>query len=602
MTPPNATAKKPPSVLKTELLRHMPLYRKVLFFSLICNLLVLAPTIFMLEVYGRVVNSRSSLTLNMLLIMVVGAYILMEMLELVRGEVMSRAATRVDESLRQRLFDGAFETNLKRGGVGSTQVFSDLKTLRDFMPSPAAMAFMDTPASLVFLVIVFMIHPSLGVFAMMGAVVQVLVAVRTEKRTMPALTEANRAAINAQGYASGSLRNTQVIEAMGMMGSIRTRWMGMQRRFLRLQAEASDTSGTNSAVGKFIQMSQGSLILGLSCWLSLQGYISGGGGMMIVASTLGGRMLTPLLQLVPQWRMVVNARDAYARLDEALGVDEPRPEPMSLPPPKGMLTVEGVVAPAPGTNMPILKGVSFGLKPGELLVVLGPSASGKTTLARLLTGVWPATAGKVRLDSADVYAWEKDELGPHVGYLPQTVELFDGTLAENIARFGNVDMDKVRAASRMVGLDPVVEELPDRFDTRIGEDGAFLSGGQRQRVGLARALYGMPKFLVLDEPNSSLDDAGERMLVSTLSDLKAAGCTIVVMSHRRNVLEVADRLLILRDGQVAMFGPRDEVLAALQKAAQGQPPGPPTGQPQGRPLPGPVMRPAIPGAPVGGAA
>lgn len=596
MTPPNSTAKKPPSVLKKELLRHMPLYRKVLFFSLICNLLVLAPTIFMLEVYGRVVNSRSSVTLNMLLILVIGAYVLMEGLELVRGEIMSRAATRIDESLRERLFDGAFETNLKRGGVGSTQAFSDLKTLRDFLPSPAAMAFMDVPASLVFLVIVFSIHPSLGMFAMLGAVIQVIVAIRTEKRTMPALTEANRAAISAQGYATGSLRNTQVIEAMGMMGSIRQRWMAMQRRFLRLQAEASDTSGTNAAVGKFIQMSQGSLILGLSCWLSLQGHISGG-GMMIVASTLGGRMLTPLMQLVLQWRMVVNARDAYARLDEALGSDDPPPPAMALPEPKGLLTVENVVAPAPGSPVPILKGVSFGLKPGELLVVFGASASGKTTLARLLTGVWPAVSGKVRLDSADVYAWNKDELGPHVGYLPQTVELFDGTLAENIARFGDVDMDKVRAAATMVGLDSLIGELADGFDTRIGEDGAFLSGGQRQRVGLARALYGMPKFLVLDEPNSSLDDEGERMLISTLAQLKAAGRTIVVMSHRRNVLAVADKLLMLRDGQVGLFGPRDEVLAALQKAAQGQGQGPPP-----RAVPGPSTRPAIPGAPVGGAA
>ncbi len=595
MTPQSPTAKPAPSVLKTELLRHMPLYRKVLFFSLICNLLVLAPTIFMLEVYGRVVSSRSGITLGMLLVMVIGAYVVMEALELVRNEIMARAAARVDESLRQRLFDGAFEANLKRGGIGSTQVFSDLKTLRDFMPSPGAMAFMDLPASLIFLVIVFMIHPSLGLFALLGATIQVIVAIRTEKRTMPALTEANRAAISAQGYATGSLRNTQVIEAMGMMGAIRSRWVGMQQRFLKLQAVASDTSGTNAAVGKFVQLSQGSMILGLSCWLSLQGHISGG-GMMIVASTLGGRMLTPLMQLVLQWRVVVNARDAYARLDEALGLEEPEREAMPLPAPKGLLTVEGVVVPAPGAPVPILKGVSFGLQPGELLVVLGASASGKTTLARALTGIWPSTAGKVRLDGSDVYQWDKDELGPHVGYLPQTVELFDGTLAENIARFGDVDMEKVRAASALVGLEPMVEALPDGFDARIGDDGAFLSGGQRQRVGIARALYGMPKFIVLDEPNASLDEAGERMLIATLHQLKAAGCTVVVMSHRRNVLEAADKLLMMRDGQVALFGPRDEVLAALQKAAQSQ------GQPPQRAIPAPVPRPAIPGSPVGGAA
>ncbi len=565
-----SAANRQPSELRRELMRHAPLYRKALFFSLITSLLVLAPTFFMLEVYGRVVTSRSNITLLMLLVLVIGAYVMMEVLDLVRTEVMNQAGLQVDVALRSRLFNAAFETNLRHGGGnGNTQLFNDLKTLREFLSSSASMAIMDTPASLFFLVIVFMINPWLGLMALLGAAVQVVIAVRTEKRTMPTLTEANRSAIEAQNYANSTLRNSQVIESMGMSGGIERRWMGVQRKFLQLQADASDHGGLNNATGRFIQYMQGSLILGASCWLSIKGDPMGG-GMMIVASTLGGRVLTPLMQLVAQWRLVVNARDAYGRL-ETLMEGVPATEPgMPLPKPVGRLTVENVVASAPGSPVAILKGVSFSAQPGEVVVVVGPSAAGKTTLARLLTGVWPAATGKVRLDGVDVYAWNKDELGPHVGYLPQGVELFDGTLVDNIGRFGDVDMDKVRVAARLVGLDAMIEALPKGYDTRIGEDGAFLSGGQRQRVGLARAIYGGPRFLVLDEPNSSLDEAGEQALAETLRQLKAAGCTTIVMSHRTSVLAVADKMLVLRDGQVALFGPTAEVLTALQKAVQSQ--------------------------------
>jgi len=560
-----------PSVLRQALREPMALYHRALLFSGVSSLLVLAPTLFMLEVYDRVVNSRNPTTLAMLLLAVIGAYVVMELLELVRAEVMGQAAMQVDAGLRTRLFDAAFEANLKRGGrQGSTQVFSDLKTLREFLPSPAVMAMLDAPASLVFLVIVFVISPWLGLMAFVGALVQVVIAVRTEQHIMPGLTQANRAAIEAQGYASGALRQTGVIEAMGMMGGIQQRWMGMQRRFLRLQAEASDHSGLNAASGRFVQTLQGSLILGAACWLSLKGGLLGGGGMMIVASTLGSRVLTPLAQLVAQWRTLANARDAYGRLDVVLGSAPAAVPGMPLAAPQGRLVVDAVMAAAPGNPTLILRGVSFAALPGELLVVVGPSASGKTTLARLLVGVWPASAGKVRLDGVDVHAWNKDELGPHVGYLPQGVELFDGTLAENIARFGRVDAAKVRAAAEMVGLGAMIEALPQGYATRIGEEGAFLSGGQRQRVGLARALYGMPRFVVLDEPNSSLDEAGDQALTDTLRRLKAAGSTAIVMSHRTSILPVADKMLVLRDGQVALFGPRDEVMAALQRAVHGQ--------------------------------
>jgi ATP-binding cassette subfamily C exporter for protease/lipase len=493
---------------------------------------------------------------------------MMEMLELVRHSLLSSVAVKVDKQLRERLFDTTFEARLRQQGGGSVQVFNDFKTFRDFMSSSAVTAMLDAPMAFAFLLIVFVMSPWLGVLALIGALVQVWVAINTEQSTMPVLTKANRAAIDAQNYASGTLRNAQVIEAMGMMGNVHAKWMDKQRNFLLLQAQASDTAGTNSALSKFIQTMQGSLLLGASCWLTLKGQMLGGGGMMIVASTLGGKVLTPLVQLVAQWRTVVNARDAYQRLESLLSNFPAKEDGMSLPAPTGRLTVESVIVAPPGSQVPILKGVSFGINPGECVVLIGPSASGKTTLARVMMGLWPANSGKVRLDGADVFTWNKTELGPHMGYLPQTVELFDGTVAENVARFGDIDRAEVARVITQVGLDETIAALPFGLDTRIGEDGAMLSGGQRQRVALARAIYGAPKLLVLDEPNSSLDEAGELALMQTLAQLKAQGATVVLITHRTSVLPAADKVLMLREGVVAAFGPRDEVLAALRNAQQ----------------------------------
>ena len=563
---PSPLGPKPRTLIANYLKSPTKTYRQAIFYSLIIGVLSLGPTIFMLEVYDRVVNSRNSTTLVMLLILVIGSYIVMELLELVRHDLLQKVALGLDQELRNRLFNITFEANLKRIPGGSIQAFNDLRTIRDFIPSGAVTALLDAPMALVFLLIVFLLSPWLGVMALVGALVQVWIAYQTEKKTMPVLTDANRGAIDAQNYANGVLRSPQVIEAMGMLGAVHGRWMEKQGKFLDLQAVASDTAGANNAASKLIQALQSSLLLGAACWLTLKGQMLGGGGMMIVASTLGGKVLTPLAQLVAQWRLVVNARDAYQRLENMLGYFADTPSTMTLPAPKGFLTVEGVVAAAPGSAVAILKGVSFAVAPGECVMVIGPSASGKTTLARLIMGLWPASGGKVRLDGADVYTWNKEELGPYLGYLPQTVELFDGTIAENIARFGGVDLEEVKRVIREVGLVDMVNALPDGLHTRVGEDGAVLSGGQRQRVALARAIYSKPKLIILDEPNSSLDEAGELALLQTLANLKAQGASVLVITHRTSILPQADKLLMLRDGQVAMFGVRDEVLQALQKA------------------------------------
>jgi ATP-binding cassette, subfamily C, bacterial exporter for protease/lipase len=543
-------------------------FKRAAFFSLFTNLLVLAPTVYMLEVYGRVINSSNNNTLLMLTLLVVGLYVILEVLEWVRTSIMVEAGLALDGKLRERLFNLIFEANLRHIPGGTTQVLNDLRTIREFLPSPALMALADAPVATLLLVLIYLINPLLGWIAVFASLLQLLLTWLTEKNTHPPLVAANREAIAAQNYASNTLRNAQVIESMGMLRYIHKRWMDKQHRILRLQADASDHAGVNAALSKMLQTTLSSALLGLGAWLSVQGELAGGSGMMIVAWILGPRAVAPMVQAVTQWKSVVNARDAFHRLEKLMELVPPPQPGMSLPPPKGSLTVEGVVAAAPASPLAIIRGVSFSVPAGNILAIVGPSASGKTTLARLMVGVWPTASGKVRLDGADIHPWNKEELGPHIGYLPQDIELFDGTLAENIARFSTVDMEKVHAAARAVGVHEAILALPDGYDTEIGDEGNFLSGGQRQRIGLARAIYGNPSFVVLDEPNSSLDEAGDAALLQMLLDLKAQGTTIVVITHRSSILAAVDLLLLLHDGSVKLFGPRDEVLNTMKKARE----------------------------------
>jgi ATP-binding cassette subfamily C exporter for protease/lipase len=571
--------KQQPSELREAIASLRPFFVRSGWFSLVCSLLVLAPSGYMLEVYDRVVNSRSHTTLVMLTLLVLGAYVVMEVLEWARSEVMRAASVELDSKMSVRIFNAIFEANLRRLPGGTQQPLNDFRQVRDFLYSPVLLALLESPVSLVMMVLLFLISPVLGWSALAFALLQTLVAWLNERSTQPPLMQANRAAIEAQQYADNTLRNAEVIESMGMLRDTHRRWLLKQRDFLDLQALASERAGGYQAISKLLQNTLSSLLLGLGCWLLLRNELNGGGGMMIVASILGGRMLAPLVQVVSQWQTVVNARDAWTRLDGLLTAVPARPPGMALPAPRGALQVEQLVAAAPGNPLPILRGVQFALAPGEVLAVVGPSAAGKTTLARLLVGLWPAQGGKVRLDGADIHTWNKAELGAHLGYLPQGVELFEGTLAENIARFAEVEPAKVEAAARAVGLHEFILSLPLGYDSPVGPEGARLSGGQRQRVGLARALYGDPVFVVLDEPNSSLDEEGDAALARAIQESKARGTTFVVMTHRTSVLAVADKMLVLRDGLQQAFGPRDEVLAALHQAQQpAQQPAAPAGR------------------------
>jgi ATP-binding cassette, subfamily C, bacterial exporter for protease/lipase len=553
---------KEKSPLRGALTALFPSIKHAFFFSVFVNVLVLAPSAYMMEVYDRVVNSRSHMTLLMLTLMVVGVYALLEALEWVRRQVMHDAGITFDKGLRARIFNAIYTARLLNLPVGGPQALRDLKALREFLPSQAFLAIVDAPLALLVLVLIFWMAPGLGWFAVAGALAQFAIGVVNERRIRQPLMAANRSAIGAQGYADGVIRNAQVIESMGMLGDIHKRWINRQQEFLLQQAIASDHAGTNSALSKLVQSLLSSLLLGMGCWLTLKGELHGSG--MIVASILGGRVLAPLVQIIGNWRQVEGAIESFDRLDVLLK-ELPLPDKgMALPAPSGFLSVEGVVAGAPRSPIQILKGISFRVAPGGSLAIVGPSASGKTTLARLLVGIWPSMQGKVRLDGNDVYQWDKEELGQYVGYLPQTVELFEGTIAENVSRFGEPDLEKVRDACRLVGLDGFIELLPEGYDTQVGDDGSFLSGGERQRVALARALYGRPKFVVLDEPNASLDEAGDAALLNAVKMLRAQGTTIIVMTHRLNILGAIEHMLVLVDGQVQRFGTCQEVLAALQ--------------------------------------
>lgn len=558
----------PPEAVQA-IARQVPALRRAFVFSILAGLLVLAPTVYMFEVYGRVVDSRNALTLAMLTLMALLALAVMEILEWARAETLREAGSAFEAELAPRVFEATQAAQLKKGLTLGTQPLADLRTLRDTFHGSALAAALESPVALVALVALFMIQPILGWVALTIALVQGLLSWLNERGTAESLARANQADIQARAYVDGTLRHAEVVAALGMASNMQARWLRLHREALAMQARASDNAGLYQALGRGLQITLSSALLGLGAWLLLRDELPGGGGMLIVGSVLGARVLSPLVQLVAQWRNVVQARLAWQRVSQLLERLPAPPSAMSLPAPRGHLTVEGLTAAASAGGPPVLRQIGFALQPGEVVAVIGPSASGKTTLARMLVGLWPPVAGNVRLDGADVSAWNKAELGPHLGYLPQSVELLTGTLAENIARFGEADTAALHEAAHAVGLHDWIIKLPKGYDTPVGDEGVMLSGGQRQRVALARALYGAPALVVLDEPNASLDEAGNLALVKAIASTKARGATVVVMTHLPGVLSVADKALVLYGGAQRAFGPRDEVLAALQKANQG---------------------------------
>lgn len=531
-------------------------------FSAAINILLLTPIIYMLTVYDRVVASGSLSTLAMLTILMVCLLLATGGFEAVRSYVLIGASNKLEEQLRSRVSRATFKRSLLSGGMAtSAQPLSDLMALRQFLTGNGLFAFFDAPWFPIYLIVMFLFHPLFGIAGVLSAVIMIGLTFMNNAATDMPLKEANNIASKANARFQSSLKNAEVVAAMGMSEQIEKRHAELFDEVIDKQSRASRSAAAFNGISKSFRMIAQSLILGLGAYLALNQEISP--GMMIAGSLLLGRALAPIDMLVGTWKHLSIAKAQYNRLQELLNNIPEDPKRMSLPSPTGNLRAEQITVVPPGSRNAVIRGVSLDLSAGESLGIIGPSASGKSTLARALLGIWPIYSGKVRLDGADIATWPRNELGPHVGYLPQDIELFDGTISDNIARFSESDSATVIEAAKLAGVHELILMLPNGYDTQIGDAGGILSGGQRQRIGLARAVYQSPKFIVLDEPNSNLDDAGERELTDALTRIKQKGGTVVVITHRTRILQCVDKILILKEGMSAGFGPRDQVLSEL---------------------------------------
>lgn len=531
-------------------------------FSAATNILQLVPILYMLQVYDRVMASGSLSTLGALSVLLVALLMAMGAFEWVRSYVLIATSNKIDITLRERVFNSSFQLALvSAAGRNNAQPMQDLQGLRQFLTGSGIFAIFDAPWFFIYVLVMFGFHVYFGFIALVAVVIMLGFAYLSEKATGPKLREAGNEANEANAQLISSLRNAEVITALGMTATIRNRLLHQNNKALVLQANASKYAGMLTSISRTFRLCIQSLTLGLGAYLAIQNEISS--GMVIAGSLLLGKALGPIDMLVANWRNFRTARDQFDRLGKLLEQIPPETERTKLPAPRGQLTLENVYVTPPGAKNPVLRAINLSLEAGDALGVIGPSASGKSTLARAILGIWPVLGGKVRLDGADIQMWDRSDLGPYMGYLPQDIELFDGTISENICRFGDLDSERIVAAAQLAGVHELILRQPEGYDTHIGGTGGVLSGGQRQRIGLARAIYGNPTLLVLDEPNSNLDDQGERELVAALQRIKANGCTVIIISHRMMVLSVVDKLLLLKEGSVAGFGQRDQVLAAL---------------------------------------
>jgi ATP-binding cassette subfamily C protein/ATP-binding cassette subfamily C protein EexD len=529
-------------------------------FSMIANLLILVVPLYMLQVFDRVLMSQSTRTLAYLTLLAVGALVLLGVFTLLRARVLVRLGTWIDRVLAPSVFLRGIE-NALRGAAYRTEALRDLATLRSFLGGNGIMALFDSPWVPVYVFVIYLLHPTLGHIALGGAAVLFAAGLVMHLATSGRLKMAGSLTARNLRGAEAAYRNAEAIDGMGMGAALARRWDRGNAEVLALQALASDRAGAITAFTKFFRLFLQMGILGAGAWLVLRHELTPGG--MIAASIVLGRALAPVEQAIGTWKQTMGAREAWRRLAELFAQPPLHPAVMPLPTPRGHLRVEGVTYAPPGAKAPVLKGVTLEVMPGEVLAIIGPSAAGKSTLARLMVGIGRPQAGAVRLDGAEVFAHGREELGRHVGYLPQDVELFPGTVRENIARMADGEPDKVVAAAELAGVHEMILRLPEGYETEIGEQGGLLSGGQRQRIALARALYGNPPLLVLDEPNASLDAAGEEALHRAIAAAKAAGTAVVLIAHRPSMLAHVDRLAVLKEGRLQDIGERDEIIARL---------------------------------------
>lgn len=546
---------------KTPLQSAMRLSRRYLVFvgviSFFINLSMLTVPVYMLQLYDRVLTSRSEYTLMFLTIVAIFMVIVIAVLEMTRSRILVRLGSWLDRQLR------AWLAHLSLISGRDSQPIRDLDEYRTFLTGAGFLALFDAPWTPLYVAAVFVLHPLLGWIALTGSIVLFALALLTELTTRGVLSDAGRHAAGANRFTDQAARNSEVIRAMAMSPALIALWEKERSAASALQVVGSDRAGVISSVAKFFRLALQVAILGTGGWLAMKGEVSP--GVMVAASIIMARALSPIEMAIGTWRQVVAARNAYRRINEFLAEHASLSPCMSLPPVTGRLAISGLNYFVPERDAPILNQVSFDVEPGQIIGITGPSAAGKSTLARMIVGVLKPTRGRICIDGFDLESWNRDELGPQLGYLPQDVELFDGRVDDNIARFDVADPDKVVAAAKQAGVYEMIAQLPDGFNTRIGLGGVMLSGGQRQRIALARAIYNNPALLVLDEPSSNLDTEGEHILKNTLNHLRAQGTTVLIIAHRPNLVTQVDKLLVLQDGSVTMFGEANEILSQITR-------------------------------------
>lgn len=570
------------------------------FFSFFVNALMLVPTFYMIQVSGRVVPSSSTSTLLMLTLIMTVLVVTMGALEWVRSRIMVRISNRLDVLLSRDVYRASFKRALSSGGADATaQSLSDLTSLRQFFTGSGLFAFFDAPWFPIYTIVMFLFHPWFGWITLACGAILAILAVVNHRVTGQALANANKENVASNVVTTKTLRNAEVIESMGMLETLMNRWAKRQRNVMLLQSNASDKGGVVSSTSKTFRTWSQSIMLGTGAYLVITHEINP--GLLMAGSLLLGRALSPIDQMINNWKGFVAAKVQYDRLNKVMEDLKKEPERMPLPAPEGHIQVENLIVAPPGAKAPVLRSISFVAPAGSIVGIVGPSAAGKSTLVRALMGIWPPQHGVVRLDGADIATWDKQALGPYVGYLPQDIELFEGTISENIARFDTVDPEKVVEAAQMAGVHEMILMQPDGYDTVIGSEGVNLSGGQRQRIGLARALYGKPRLIVLDEPNSNLDDVGEKALGVALQKVKESGATVFIVSHRPNILSRLDRVLVMAGGTISLYGERDKVIAQLAQQQAGNQPRVAKGAPPAGPAaPAAPSAPTPPVAPAGG--
>jgi len=528
-------------------------------FSLAANALMLAPSLYMLQVFDRVMVSQNGLTLILSTLILVFMLGFMGFAEWARSRLLVRIGVRMDERLNARLFRASFDAQLAQPKANPAQAFNDLTQVRQFLTGNGVFAFFDVPWMPIYLAVLFLLHPLLGAVGLGFALILATVAWFSHRLTAQPMQAALQASVQVSAEQQGKLRNAEAIEALGMLGALRGRWWARYSAQAAVQGHVDELTHRLSALTKFLRYTQQSLSLGVGGWLVIHGELTPGA--MIAGNILMTRALQPIDLIVNTWKAFVSARTAFDRLAELITAQPERPAGRWVQVPLGIVELKNVTATAVNRSEPILEAINLTLPAGSVTCVVGPSGSGKSTLARVILGLWPQVDGEVLLDSAPLADWDRSVLGPSIGYLPQDVELMDGTLAQNIARFGEIDSEKVIAAARRADIHDLILRFARGYDTPAGEAGNLLSAGQRQRVALARALYGDPSLVILDEPNANLDDAGEAALVAALQDLKGRVKTVLVMTHRLNILRVADRVLVLKQGRVAYDGTLNEFMA-----------------------------------------